>query len=118
MHVIVAPGGRSFRKVVLIEYPRKGLWSIAFITQDHVAGAESVGMPEDMLTVFVPTTPNPTSGYLLLVPESSVVPVDMSVDEALKMVISLGMVMPLLRPELPEMPVQQDKSTDSDISTS
>ena len=83
----------SFRNVVLIEYPRKGLWSIAFQTS---AGfnytTELIG--EDMLTVFVPTTPNPTSGFLIIVPRKDTLKVNLGVDEALKMVISLGVVMP------------------------
>jgi uncharacterized membrane protein len=83
----------SFRNVLLVEYPRKGLWTVAFQTN---AGfnytTELIG--EDMLTVFIPTTPNPTSGFLIIVPRKDTMKVNLSVDEALKMVISLGVVMP------------------------
>lgn len=83
----------SFRNVLLVEYPRKGLWSIAFQTS---AGfnytTELIG--EDMVTVFIPTTPNPTSGFLIIVPRKDTMKVNLGVDEALKMVISLGVVMP------------------------
>lgn len=83
----------SFRNVVLIEYPRKGLWSIAFQTGTgfhHADGLEA----EELMTVFVPTTPNPTSGFLIIVPRKDTLKVNLGVDEALKMVISLGVVMP------------------------
>ena len=83
----------SFRDVYLIEYPRKGIWSIAFQTSSGFKDAEQAAN-EELLTVFVPTTPNPTSGYLLLIPKKDSVKLDMGVDEALKMVISLGVVLP------------------------
>lgn len=83
----------SFRNVLLVEYPRKGLWSIAFQTG---AGFQynSALKDEDLLTVYIPTTPNPTSGFLIIVPRKDTLKVDLGVDEALKMVISLGVVMP------------------------
>lgn len=85
----------SFRQVYLVEYPRKGLWSIAFQTSSGFTVADEM-VDDDLLTVFVPTTPNPTSGYLLLVPRSEAVKMDMSVDAALRMVISLGTVLPVV----------------------
>ncbi|MCK4870131.1 MAG: DUF502 domain-containing protein [Gammaproteobacteria bacterium] len=86
-------GDMSFRKVLLIEYPRKGLWSIAFQTS---VGFERVQQhtQEEMLTIFVPTTPNPTSGFLMMISKKDAVELDISVDEALKMVISLGVILP------------------------
>ena len=85
--------GKSFRKVLLIEYPRKGLYTLAFQTGNSI-GEVQTKTDEEVTSVFVPTTPNPTSGFLILVPTKEVVELDMSVDEALKMVISLGMVEP------------------------
>lgn len=85
--------GQSFRKVLLVEYPRKGLWTLAFQTG---AASEEVKRRsgEEVLNVFVPTTPNPTSGFLIMVPKKDVVELEMSVDEGLRMIISLGMVVP------------------------
>lgn len=94
IQAIFATNSDAFRKVLLIEYPRKGLWSIAF--QTGVANpsmSERVGA--DMLFVFIPTTPNPTSGFLMMVPKSEVVELSMSIDEALKFIISLGMMQPV-----------------------
>lgn len=91
--------GKSFRKVLLIEYPRKGLYTLAFQTGSS-AGEVQAKTGEEVTTVFVPTTPNPTSGFIILVPTKDVVELDMNVDEALKMVISLGMV----EPQWPKLP--------------
>lgn len=83
----------SFRQPVLIEYPRKGIWTIAFITGSPIAEVqEKTGTT--VLTCFVPTTPNPTSGFILMVPEAEVTRLDMSVEEAMRLVISLGVVTP------------------------
>lgn len=90
---VFSSSGKSFRKVLLIEYPRKGLYTLAFQTGSS-AGEVQERTGEEVTTVFIPTTPNPTSGFIILVPTKDVVELDMSVDEALKMVISLGMVEP------------------------
>ncbi len=87
--------GTSFRNVLLIEYPRKGLWSIAFQTGSVDEGLAE-HMEDDMLMIFVPTTPNPTSGFLMMVPKKDTVDLKMSIDEALKMIISLGVMHPKL----------------------
>ncbi len=86
--------GKSFRKVVLVEYPRKGMWSLAFQTG---TGAEEVRdkTGRDVTNVFIPTTPNPTSGFFLMVPREDVVELDMSVDDGLKMLLSVGVVVPV-----------------------
>lgn len=91
LSVVFSNKGESFRQVLLIEYPRKGIWSIAFKT-NHGLNEVNVKTGEPMVTVFVPTTPNPTSGFLLLVPKSQTQVVDISVESALKYVISLGTV--------------------------
>lgn len=85
--------GKSFRKVLLIEYPRKDSWSIGFQTGSGLPEI-STHTGEEMLTVFVPTTPNPTGGYLLLIPKKEVIELNISVDDALKMIISLGVILP------------------------
>lgn len=85
--------GKSFRKVLLIEYPRNGLYTLAFQTGSSVGEVQDK-TGEEVITVFVPTTPNPTSGFILLVPRRDVIELEMNIDEALKMVISLGMVEP------------------------
>lgn len=93
MSTIFAPGGQAFRKVLLVEYPRKGLWSIAFQT-GAVPDAMTKAIGENAVTLFIPTTPNPTSGFLLVLPQDEVIELDMSIDDALKMIISLGVVQP------------------------
>jgi uncharacterized membrane protein len=92
MHVVFSPTGNSFRQVVMIEYPRKGIWSLGFVTNsadNYFTNSGDVKNP-DMLAIFVPTTPNPTSGFLLFLQKSEVRLLDIPVDEALKTVISLG----------------------------
>jgi uncharacterized membrane protein len=86
-------GGQSFRKVLLIEYPRQGLWTLAFQTGTGVGEAQQK-TGRDVVNVYVPTTPNPTSGFFLMVPVEDVVELDMSVDDGLKMIISMGVVVP------------------------
>ena len=90
---LLSSGGQSFRKVLLIEYPRKGLWTLAFQTGTEVGEAQAK-TGEDVINVYVPTTPNPTSGFFLMVPRRDVVELEMSVDEGLKMIISMGVVVP------------------------
>jgi uncharacterized membrane protein len=90
---LFTPGGQSFRKVLLVEFPREGVWSIAFQTGEVSQEIEGA-LKEPMVSYFVPTTPNPTSGFLMMAPRSKVIDLDISVDQALKMVISLGVVQP------------------------
>jgi uncharacterized membrane protein len=83
----------SFRKVVMIQYPRAGVWTIGFITAENVAEvADKTGVPH--ACVYIPTTPNPTSGFILMVPAAEVVELEMSVDAAMRMIITCGVVMP------------------------
>ena len=91
METVFSSNSQAFRKVLLIEYPRKGLWTIAFqtgVASDMVQ--EHTG--EAMLSIFIPTTPNPTSGFLMMVPKSDAKELSMSIDDALKLVISLGVM--------------------------
>lgn len=85
--------GQSFRKVLLVEYPRKGLWTVAFQTGTEVGEAQRK-TGREVINIYVPTTPNPTSGFFLMVPKDEVVELDMSVDEGLRMIISMGAVVP------------------------
>jgi len=92
-NVFLGQNQQFFRKVVLLEYPRKGLYSIGFITA--IAGGEvQEKTKEEVVNVFIPTTPNPTSGVFLLVPKTEITPLTMTVEEGLKLVISGGAVMP------------------------
>jgi uncharacterized membrane protein len=91
--VIFSDSGQSFKKVLLIEYPRKGIYSLAFQTASRLEEVQ-YRTAEDVICVFVPTTPNPTSGFIVLVPKKDVIELDMNVDDAVKMVISLGVVVP------------------------
>lgn len=82
----------AFRQVVLVEFPRKDAWTLAFVTADAPYEVEHSLNCKDMLSVYVPTTPNPTSGYLMMFKKEDVVPVDMTVEEGLKLIISLGII--------------------------
>jgi len=93
---LFTPGGTSFRKVLLVEYPRVGMWSLAFQTGEGTAEIEKSLNGEAMLSIFIPTTPNPTSGFLMMVPRKNVIELEMSVEQALKFVISLGVVQPIV----------------------
>ena len=90
---ILSNQGNSFKKVLLIEYPRKGIWSIGFQTAGDVP-LISVHTGEPQVCVFIPTTPNPTSGFIMMVPRSQVIELDMSIDAAMRMVVTLGVVVP------------------------
>ncbi len=98
---LFSSNGNAFRTALLVQYPRQGSWTIAFQTgvpggevQQHLAG--------DYVSVYVPTTPNPTSGFFLMMPRADVIELDMSVDEALTYVISMGSVAPAPHPSLPQ----------------
>jgi uncharacterized membrane protein len=87
-------GRHMFNKVVLVEFPRKGSWTIGFMTNTVQGEAQEKSGAADVLTVFVPTTPNPTSGFLLMVPRAEAVELDMTVGDGMKMIISGGAVVP------------------------
>ena len=104
IQAIFATNSQAFRKVLLVEYPRKGMWSIAFQTGvGNTLVNEELGT--EMLSIFIPTTPNPTSGFLMMVPKSDVREISMTIDEALKFIISLGM----MQPTLPHSPTKHVK---------
>lgn len=91
---VLAEGQSSFTKAGIIEYPRKGLWAIVFIATDTHGEVGSILKEQDTVSVFLPTTPNPTSGFLLFVPRKDLRLLDMNVEEAAKLVISAGLVSP------------------------
>ncbi len=90
---VLSDQGTAFRKALLVEFPRPGCWTIAFLTGTP-AGEVASYLPGDHVSIYVPTTPNPTGGYFVMVPKSSVRELDISVDEALKYIISMGVVAP------------------------
>jgi uncharacterized membrane protein len=94
---LFSSSGNAFREAVLVQYPRQGSWTIAFVT-GKPGGEVSNHLPGSYVSVYVPTTPNPTSGFFLMMQRADVVPLAMSVDEALKYIISMGVVAPAGRP--------------------
>ena len=90
---LLSSKSNSFRKVVMAQYPRKGIWSIGFLTNENL-DVECEGLDSDMMAVFLPTTPNPTSGFILLFPREDIVELDMSIEEGFKFIISIGVVVP------------------------
>jgi uncharacterized membrane protein len=90
---LLSDQGNAFRKALLVQFPHQDSWSIAFLTGSPPASV-AMHLPEEHLSVYVPTTPNPTSGYFVILPKSKVRDLDMTVDEALKYVISMGVVAP------------------------
>ena len=90
---VLAGDSKAFRKVVLVEYPKAGIWSLGFLSNQHVA-IESGAVHGEMAAVFVPTTPNPTSGYIVLIPKKNVTEIDMTVEEGFKFIISMGVIVP------------------------
>ncbi len=104
--IVFSDSSQSFKKVLLIEYPRKGTFSLALQTADDLGEIEE-RMGEDVVCTFLPTTPNPTSGYIIILPKKDVIELDMEIDEALKMIISLGSVVPAWRrDQIGELPLK------------
>ena len=90
---LLSSNGQAFRKALLIQYPHQGIWTIAFQT-GKPGGDAARHLGDDFVSVYVPTTPNPTSGFFLMLPRKDAIELDMSVDEALKYIISMGVVAP------------------------
>jgi uncharacterized membrane protein len=93
---LFSSSGQAFRKALLIEWPRPGMWTIAFLTGTP-GGDVANHLEGDYVSVYVPTTPNPTGGYFVMLPRKDVIELDMTVDEALKYIISMGVVAPARR---------------------
>ncbi len=111
---VFAQSERSFEKACLIQYPRKDVWAIGFISSDTRGEVNAKAhTSSDMLSVFVPTTPNPTSGFLLFFPREDVIELDMTIEDAAKLVISAGLVYPgEKRPDQVKQDRSQDQSQD------
>ena len=90
---LFSSSGQAFRKALLVQWPREGMWTIAFLTGTPSGGVAN-HLPPDCIAVYVPTTPNPTGGYFVIVARKNVIELDMSVDQALKYVISMGVAPP------------------------
>ncbi|MFL6581749.1 MAG: DUF502 domain-containing protein [Burkholderiales bacterium] len=90
---LFSSSGLAFRKALLVQYPRQGSWTIAFLT-GQPGGDVANYLTGDYVSIYVPTTPNPTSGFFLMMPKADVIELDMNVDEALKYIISMGVVAP------------------------
>ncbi len=104
---VFAQSERSFEKACLFEYPRRGIWAIGFISTNAKGEiAELTATPDGLISVFVPTTPNPTSGFLLFFPRDDVIELEMTVEDAAKLVISAGLVYP--NPKDPTKPPTSD----------
>ncbi len=93
LETLLKDSGNRFRRVVLIEYPRRGIWALAFVT-GSIDSEIQAQMSDRMLNLFIPTTPNPTTGWYAVVPEQDVVDLNMSIEDAFKVVISGGIVNP------------------------
>ena len=90
---LFSPGGQAFRKALLVQWPSPGMWTIAFMTGTP-GGDVANHLEGEYVSIYVPTTPNPTSGYFMMVPKSAVIELDMTIDDALKYIISMGVVAP------------------------
>jgi len=97
---IVSNSNSSFKYAALIEYPRRGIWCVAFVSTDTRGEVPIKAEEPDMVSVFLPTTPNPTSGFLLFLPRKDVVLLDMEIEDAAKLVISAGLVVPPTKEEI------------------
>lgn len=107
--MVFSDSSQSFKNVLLIEYPRKGLYSLAFQTSSALGEVQG-RTGEDVVCCFVPTTPNPTSGFIIIVPRKDITVLDMEVDEALRMIISLGVVVPTWnKDKTRELPFEEPK---------
>lgn len=93
LETVLQSSSQSFRQVVMVEYPRREIWALAFVTAE-TEGEIANKLDDDLLSIFVPTTPNPTSGFLLVVPRRDVILLDMSVEDAAKFIISAGVIVP------------------------
>ena len=104
LETVLAQQSNAFREAVLVEYPRRGIWAIAFITGRTEGEVQNI-TEEECLNIFIPTTPNPTSGFLLFVPKKDLISLSMSTEEAIKMVISGGIITP------PDTRTQKEKNS-------
>ena len=93
LETLFTSNSESFRRVVLIEYPRKGIWSLGFQTNEALAAAKEAS-GKDLISIFIPTTPNPTSGFIVMLPAEDVTQLDITVEDGFKFIISMGVIVP------------------------
>ncbi|MBL6951147.1 MAG: DUF502 domain-containing protein [Alphaproteobacteria bacterium] len=103
LETVLSQSSNSFRQAVLVEYPRRGIWTVAFVTGD-TDGEMADRLDDDMVNIYVPTTPNPTSGFLLMVPRRDLIFLNMPVEDAAKYVISIGVIPPEEAAEIAVLP--------------
>ena len=108
--IVFSEDGTSFKKVLMIEHPRPGLYSLCFLTSENPLEVQH-RTGEEVVTVFLPTTPNPTSGFMLFVPRKDIIELDMAIDDALKLIISLGVVVPKWSALHPETSLAEPPAT-------
>ncbi len=107
--IVFSDSGNAFSKVLLVEYPREGIYSLTFQTASRI-GEIQARTGEDVVACFVPTTPNPTSGFIIIVPKKDTIELDMEVDEAVKLIMSLGVVVPTWnKQQTAELPLKMPK---------
>ena len=94
IQAVFKPDGTNFKQPCLVEYPRKGIWAVAFISTETYGEIKKKINQGSLVTVFLPTTPNPTSGFMLFIPKEDIIILNMSVEDAAKLIISAGLVMP------------------------
>jgi len=93
LETLFTSNSESFRRVVLVEYPRKGIWSLGFQTNEALAAAREAS-GKDLISVFIPTTPNPTSGFIVMLPAEDITKLDITVEDGFKFIISMGVIVP------------------------
>ena len=103
LETVLSQSSNSFRQAVLVEYPRRGIWTVAFVTGE-TEGEGAQRLDDEMSNIYVPTTPNPTSGFLLMVPRRDLIFLDMPVEDAAKYVISIGVIAPEMGSEISMLP--------------
>ncbi|MFP6706965.1 MAG: DUF502 domain-containing protein [Alphaproteobacteria bacterium] len=109
LETVLSQSSNSFRQAVLVEYPRRGIWTIAFVTGD-TEGEVAMRLDDDMINIYVPTTPNPTSGFLLMVPHRDLIYLDMPVEDAAKYIISIGVIAPEMEAKIAKVSKRQPKA--------
>ncbi len=117
LETVLSQSSNSFRQAVLVEYPRRGIWTVAFVTGE-TEGEVAQRLDDEMINIYVPTTPNPTSGFLLMVPRRDLIFLDMPVEDAAKYIISIGVIAPEIEAKIAKLPgpEQRQEETASQIS--
>ncbi|MBT3536868.1 MAG: DUF502 domain-containing protein, partial [Rhodospirillaceae bacterium] len=108
LETVLSQSSNSFRQAVLVEYPRRGIWTVAFVTGD-TEGEVARCLDDDMVNIYVPTTPNPTSGFLLMVPRRDLIFLDMPVEDAAKYIISIGVIAPEEEADVATLPTPEER---------